>query len=264
MNGNTAGFVLRPERTAGALAILAAILAVVSFIGQICKYKLGIHHSFGIIQHSDLDGESNLATWFSASILLACAGLLWVIGRARRSAARKDGAFWLGLAIIFAMLALDETAMLHEMTIDHLRVRLPANGFLYYPWVILGAIFAAGVFVTYLPFLKRLPRRSRNLFLLSGGLYLTGTIVMEMIGGRYASVHTEQNLGFAALAHIEESFELSGSILFFYTLLDYLRAHASPLVVQFESSTQPQPAPARPVHQADPIGSHPHFPSTSS
>lgn len=236
MNRHAAGLRLSPGRVAGTLALAAAGIALGGLVGQVLKYQFGVHRSFGFIQQLNLNEEQNLATWFSAGLLLACAVLLWVIACARRGQHASSTSYWYVLAATFTLLSVDEAACFHERTMDGLRAWLKTDGYLYYPWVLIGVAFALAVFVAYIPFLWRLPRRSRHLFLLSGAIYLTGSVIFEMIGGRYASVHGEANLTFGAMAHVEESLELTGAILFIYALLDYLRSHVSPLIVRFEAA----------------------------
>jgi hypothetical protein len=263
MNGKSAGLTLIPKRTAAYLAAASALLALGGYTGQVLKYEFGVEHLFGIIRHLDLNSEYNFATWYSASILFLCALLLWVIGRID-SVERGLRWWWAGLSLIFSFMAFDEITSLHERSMDYVRDRLHADGYLHFAWVVPGAAFALGVFLVYIPFLQRLPKRTRKLFLLSGGIYLAGALVMEMIGGKYASVHGELNLTFASLAHLEEAMELAGSVLFVYALLDFLRQRCSPLLVQFEPEVQLDAAPAPAAGVDDSAKVPGHFPATSS
>jgi hypothetical protein len=140
----------------------------------------------------------------------------------------------MALSAIFVALSVDEIASFHERSIDSLRAALGANGLLYYPWVLIGGACALAVLLIYLPFLRRLPARTRILFLIAGSIYVIGALGMEMIGGWHASKHGVDNLTFATLAHIEEGLELAGMLLFLYALLDYLRAKAPAITLHFE------------------------------
>jgi hypothetical protein len=244
---------LRPACIVAALALIALLLAVGGYAGQVAKYRFGFTRSFGLIPLLDLDREANISSWFASGLLLLGAILLGVIGTVVWQIARREARPWFGLMLIFIVLSIDEAASIHEMSMDLLKGRF-SGGWFFYPWVVLGAAFALGVFAVYVPFLLRLPSRTRFLFLLSGGIYLSGALVLEMIGADYASTHSINNLGFVTLAHIEECLEMAGAILFIYSLLDYLQANASPLTIQLDHSVGAEPpTPPPPLRRVDPF-----------
>ena len=83
----------------------------------------------------------------------------------------------------------------------------------------------AGVLILgllFLKFLLRLPPLTRWSFLGAGAVYLGGAIGIEMIGGRYAESHGDENLTYQLLTHLEESMEMAGMIVFIHALLRYL------------------------------------------
>ena len=58
--------------------------------------------------------------------------------------------------------------------------------------------------------------------MIAGSLYLGGAIGIEMLGGRQAELHSFENLTYQLFAHLEESLEMAGVILFIHALLRYL------------------------------------------
>jgi hypothetical protein len=88
-----------------------------------------------------------------------------------------------------------------------------------------GALFVLCVAAVYLPFLARLPARTRNLFFLAGFVYVSGAIGFEMISGRHAALYGDNNLTYKLLAHVEESLEMAGLVALLYALLDYAGRH---------------------------------------
>ncbi|MEO0888247.1 MAG: hypothetical protein AAFY54_20270, partial [Cyanobacteria bacterium J06648_10] len=72
-----------------------------------------------------------------------------------------------------------------------------------------------------------LPPKTRRLFYLSGSLYVSGILGMEMLTGYYISSFGGGEGTIIALNGIEESLEMLGVTLFIYTLLDYLQSFTS-------------------------------------
>ena len=86
-------------------------------------------------------------------------------------------------------------------------------------------ILVAVLFVVYLPFLYHLPRIFAVLFLLSGAIYVSGAIGLEMISGKYIDDHG-RDLIYRLIATVEEAFEMFGAWLFIYSLVKYLTRQA--------------------------------------
>ena len=95
-------------------------------------------------------------------------------------------------------------------------------GMLYFTWVIPAIAGVVLLGFLFLGFLLRLPPSTRVTFIKAGCLYLGGAIGVEMLGGRYAELHGYQNLTYELFAHLEESLEIAGIILFVHSLLWYL------------------------------------------
>jgi hypothetical protein len=226
---------VRPGVGAAVVAILAGCLAAAGVAGQWMEFRLGVGRSFGFIRSFDLDQEGNLATWFSVALLFVNAMLLAVIAGVRRG--ERGRRAWTGLALLVLAMSAEEAASLHEMTVLPLRHLLHAGGLLYYTWVVPGALFVLCVAAVYLPFLARLPSRTRNLFILSGFVYVSGALGFEMISGRYASLHGDNNLTYKLLAHVEESLEMAGLVVLMYALLDYTGRHVGPVTFRVAGAT---------------------------
>lgn len=187
-----------------------------------------------------LDGEANIPTWYSASLLLLCAFLLAIIAWAHRQRDTVYDVRWLILAVVFVLLSLDETAQLHELAIVPLRDRFHPTGFLYYAWIVPAGICAAAFALAYVSFLARLPRRTARLICLSGALYVGGAIGMEALSGELASLHGEHNLGYHAIITVEELLEMVGLVVFIYTLLDYIGRQFPALRLRVTVSSAPE------------------------
>jgi hypothetical protein len=168
-----------------------------------------------------LDREANLPSWISASLwlLAAMAALPIALGQ------RKDRRYWLGLAILFAFLSLDEAAMFHERFGDAFGAAFSGNDYLFYNWLLYGLVFIAAIGLIYLPFLWHLPRSTRRGLLVAGGVFVGGAIGVEMIGAAVITGAIEpDHLGIFWRLQLmaEEGLEMLGLTLLIRALLRHL------------------------------------------
>jgi hypothetical protein len=104
---------------------------------------------------------------------------------------------------------------------------LEARNLHYFSWVIPGSIIALGVLFAYLKFLFNLPLKTKLLFIISGTIFIGGTVGMELVGGIYlAQGETIQSIGYAMITTIEEFLEMMGIVIFIYALINYLNLDA--------------------------------------
>lgn len=213
---------VRPARVARALAIVMAVLVVVGLIANRLVYSVAPDIEAPLARAAarfDLGLEPSVPALFSTFLLAACAVMLAVNGRATPRGAPGRGGWWL-LAIVFVALAIDETVMIHEMADDTLHRVLGTSGVLYFAWVIPGALFTLAVALASLRLLIALDARTRALFLLAGVVFVGGAIGMELIAGVVVEASGPESVGHMIEQGIEETMEMSGSILFLYALLD--------------------------------------------
>jgi hypothetical protein len=168
-----------------------------------------------------LDSERNPGAFFSFLLLLLAGLLLAVIAAKERHLGGRWWRHWAALAAIFVLLAYDEAAMLHEQLTEPLGASLKTGGLFLWAWVIPGLIFVGVIFAVYLPFLLALPPMFRNLFLLSGALFVGGALGLEMLSGLYYEGHGRTQT-YTLITTIEEVLEMAGALLFIYSLTRYL------------------------------------------
>jgi hypothetical protein len=178
----------------------------------------------------DLDLESSIPTWFSITMMLACAGALALVaGRARRSAER-GARHWAGLAVIFVVLSIDEQVALHERAIVPVRELMGVSGAFYMAWVIPALAVLVVLALMYVPFVLRLPAALRGRMVLAACLFVGGAVGLEMVGGwllvRYGA---GPQTGIVVIA--EEVMELLGLIVLLRALLVHLQATTDRLEV---------------------------------
>lgn len=200
---------------------LAVVLREVLFPGR---------NLLGVGRFLSLGEEANLPTYWNALLLLGCALQLYWVSWIRRLDGDRFDSHWRFLGHGFAFLSLDEAAQFHEGLVGQaIRATVGAGeGIASYVWYFAYLPIAAGVGVAYLGFLRSLPRRLSRLFVLSAGLYLSGALGMEMIE---ASVVSSQGtrLAVAVTQGLEETLEIVGVSLFFYSLWSYVGHTGRPI-----------------------------------
>jgi hypothetical protein len=199
-------------------------LVVLCLAGQFSHFVLHHDRLMGLVRDFDLDEERNVPTWFQSFTLGLAAVLLEIVARVRRSVADGRWVCWRVLAAGFAFLSLDELASIHE------RFELPAQalrnvpGFRAFSWVVPGALLVAALFAFFLPWLRTLPTRTRNGLMLAGMVFVAGAVGMEAVGGIVAMTGGMDTWTYVFTYTIEESMEMTGTLLLIVTLLEYLRS----------------------------------------
>ncbi|WP_335216111.1 hypothetical protein [Nostoc sp.] len=214
---------LSAKKTLKLLLGVVLCLALLSLIANYNVYYLPDflgRDTFRIL--FDLNSEVNIPTVYSAGALLFCSILLQIIFQAQRLAKNKDVWAWRGLSIVFAGLFLDELIGLHERLTTPLRGTFNTSGFLYYAWVIAGAIFVILFLLVFGRFVTTLPSKTRRLFFIAGTIYVAGAIATELVGGYYEYYYTPSNMIYTFITTIEEVLEMLGIIVFIYALLSYI------------------------------------------
>ena len=126
----------------------------------------------------------------------------------------------LGFALIWksssvANLALGQIVLISSWFTYAMLVQAEFPQWLAFPLVILFV-------VAFFRFFFHLPRKTKILFGLAGGLYVGGAIGFEMVGAGYVTQYGKQNFTYIIIAMIEESMEVTGLVFLIYALLDYV------------------------------------------
>lgn len=215
-----------------ALKVLVSIIAMLTAASTIAAFSLYFFEwpedsfGYGMVKLFWLDSEQNIPTLYQCSALFAASVLFIVIGRRGRRAGTVHVSYWYGLGAVFIVLGIDEGAGLHETVGDAINAtydtRFGASwSFLYIP--------AALVVLAWLtPFLLQLPARTRNLLILSGALYVAGSVAVEIISQIHVLSSGRTNPVYAGLATLEEVLEMLGVAVLIFALLEYLRVPPQP------------------------------------
>jgi hypothetical protein len=212
-----------PWPTTRWLFVVVGLLLLASTAGQVIRLRLGYDHLKGLIPLFYVDEEASVPAWYSSAALLTAAVLLLLIARAARSSRDHRWRYWAALAALFVGLSLDEVAQIHELLIEPLRGRIDATGYLPYPWVMPGAIFALAVVLVFARFVLGLPRKTRALFVAAGLLFVSGGLGVEMISAGLDFERDPAQAGHVAAVTLQEGLEMCAIVVFLHALLSHLR-----------------------------------------
>lgn len=194
--------------------------------------------------------EGSIPTLFDSGLLGFAALLLFLIARIERRRGGRDAGYWRLLAFIFAYLAVDETAQLHE-TLNRFHVDNAGTFAIFdrFPWVWFYTPIVLAFAVAYGGFLLRLPRDTAIVFIVSGVSFVGGAIGIEVVGAHQVVVEhlSRDSLQYVMRGVIKEFFMYSGITLFIWCLLHRLRGYGEPIAFRF----------ARPDNPLPPTASHP-------
>lgn len=231
--------------TTKAILFLASVIGCLLFLhvlGHVSKFYLGYGDHIivkNFIRYFDLDKERNIPTYFSTVMLLLCSATLLLIAGIEKKIAGRFVMYWLGLAIIFLFLSIDENLSIHERFIDPVHDALgELPGFFLFAWVIPYGLLVLVFSLLYLKFTMQLPSKIRILVVAGGVIYVAGAIGVEMIGGFYWEanpIHSNTVDGTyeIIIITIEEALEMFGVLIFLKALLDYIHLEWKEVTVRF-------------------------------
>jgi len=205
-------------------AIRRALVATLIAVGAAGLVVELLHHGPVPALDEDLVGlfslsyESNLPTWYSSALLLACAVTLTAIAPA---APPGQARYWSLLSAVFGYLSIDEAVGLHEQLNEVVHL----GGPFYFGWIIPAGAAVLLVGAAYLRFLRALPAETRRRFLVAGALYVGGALLMEIPLGLWTEARGDGGLGYALIDFAEESLEMTGATLFLLALLRHAARH---------------------------------------
>lgn len=212
-------FYFSPKKILVLLLIIIFILIISNILGILLHFNYHNRVTKHIFQLTNFDDETSLSTFFSSLILIISSGLLYVISRFKKQ--NKKNLPWIILSAIFLFLSIDESISIHEKLIVVFREYLNVSGLLYFAWVIPYGILLIIFIILYIPFLIKLEKNTRNLFILSGIVFVSGAIGIELFEGQRYELNGE-DFGFAIYYTIEESLEMLGISIFIYSLLKFI------------------------------------------
>lgn len=225
------------------LACMAVLLIVASTAMEMVRYLDHHDYLFGLVRLFSLDGEQNIPSLFSTTLLLIASLLLAAIAMLEKGRLSPDTSKWVVLAVGFLLMAVDESVSIHEMLIPPMRRLLGGHGLgiFYFAWVVPAMLLVSVLAIYFLPFVFRLPPRTAVMFVVAATIYLGGAIGVELIEGKFRESHGV-NLTFHLMVSLEEGMEMLGAIIFIHALLDYIRKHYASVQIALGGATHAVPA----------------------
>ena len=200
------------------LLYITGTLFVAHLVGEIGIYAFDANKNW--LHAFNMDREFNIPTLFSSTIMLACAYTLNEIKQTSKELRSKD---WGLLSKIFVFLAIDELFQIHEIfIIPDLRPYLsPALGS---TWVIPYTVLVIYLSWRFSKFLRSLEKYTRQKFLQSAGIFLSGAVGMEIVGSYLVrtGIIRLHSIWYGSITGLEELLELIGLIIFLTALANYL------------------------------------------
>ena len=210
-----------PGKTLKVLLTIIFILLIGNFITIYLLPIIDYNYNNSIIRLLNFDTEQNIPTMFSFLILGFSSILLLHIAKSNKKN-NLDFKTWLFLGFVFMFLAFDEALSLHEVLSSIMNKLFGLEGLLYYAWVIPYGIALLLSLIPLTKFLFKLPVEISRLFFISGAIFVTGAIGLEMFEGNIRSSDASWNMNYNILYSIEETLEMLGISLFIYALLRYI------------------------------------------
>ena len=230
---------ISPRQITKLLICIVFILTIIHCTLQFFEFGLGFNHISHVRTIFDFEYDSNLTTWYSSITLFICSLLLTIIAISKKKNRDPFSFHWKILAVIFAIMSLDEVAMLHERAGNLIDIISPVeySGWLNYQWVLLGIPLTAIIAIAYLRFMVHLPVRTRNLFFLAGALFVGGALGLEILSGHQESLNTSSQFLYKLYTTIEELWEKLGVLVFIHALLTYIEKYIGPLQISIGNNS---------------------------
>lgn len=219
---------LCPRRLPWGLALGAALLLLLHLVVMWLYFEDVLPAlRWAEVSIFDLDTEEGFGTWFSAVLLLIAGRLLWLQRGALRQRGERRVLGWTVLAVGFHVLSVDEVAGVHEY-LNHMLKSHDAG----IRWTAIGGPLAAVVGLAFVPWLLRLPARTRALFIVGGVLYLGGAVLVERWTDVYEDWGKLNTYEYHLWIALEEGLEMVGVIVFLRGLLEHMAGDADAVAVE--------------------------------
>jgi hypothetical protein len=227
-------FRISPKKLIYTLGGTISLLLLIHLLTLISRHVFGHGHLLGIVPLIDMWSEGNISNYYSSISLLTCSLLLYIIAEGNRRIYDGDKYYhWIGLAIIFLFVSIDEMISIHEKIMNPVRELLAAGGIFYFAWIIPYGIIFLFFVLFYLSFFFNLPKKFKLLFAISAAIYLSGSLGFEMIGGVIYESNPNHTLAIDITNTIEETLEMIGVLIFIYGLTQYIAVYQNKISIEF-------------------------------
>jgi hypothetical protein len=221
------------------------VMAIAALVGlyvalNLASVALQLPRMLGLLAVFDLNGEHNVPALFSCFALICAAAVGHTTGQLDTARGAPNVLPWHAMTMLLLFLAADEAFMVHEQVGRALRIGYGLRGGWHYSWVFAYLLPVLVLGTMAVPFVRRLPAKTRASFMIAGAVYLAGAAGMETVGGFLAGdlnadgEAAPRGLDYLLSVALEEALEMLGVAL----LIRGMLRHGA--LVQREV-TRPQP-----------------------
>jgi len=203
------------KNTWNSLLVLEIILLSIFIVFQFIAYSnISFSESY-LFKIFDLGLESNIPTFFEVFLFMLLALSAYFCGIVDRNKGfhRREYLPWIFASILLLFLSIDEMVQIHEQLTDPIRQILNVDGFLYFAWIIPYVVVLSFLAFYFVPFLFKLPTKSRTLIISGALVFIFGAIGFEMIGAFLYSSGASGNVSYIIVSAFEEFFEVVGILI---------------------------------------------------
>jgi hypothetical protein len=167
-----------------------------------------------------------------------------MIAAAKRASQDRYARYWVGLAIGFLYLSVDEGAVIHEVLADWMQNEFDFTGYLAFAWQVVAVPLMIVMGLLYLRFLVHLPSQTRYQFIAAGALYVGGTLLLDAVSANQWDKDGSITFRYLTIGTLEELFEMLGVVVLIYALLSYAAELRYTFVFHSVPVAQEAPEPA--------------------
>ena len=202
---------------------IVTLVVSLGLLSYLVIYFTGHKQLLGFARFLDVGSEQSLPTYISTVNLLLVSILLFFIYIYEKEMNNPGKSYWKYLSFVFIFLSVDEAGGIHEI-FSRINAVLARSGFMpdfpllgNHQWVVFGVIFVIIGFIYIVPFLRKLPDKTRFYFVGAGLIYIIGALGFEFLGAvmlKTGLVDSNKDLLYLIRRIFEEGFEMYGIALF--------------------------------------------------
>jgi hypothetical protein len=227
---------IRSDQTMKVFGSIVIGLAIACFIRLFIKYQIEPSLYPSVLELFNMDADKNIPVYFYVFLLIIGTLLTSSITlvQIRQNSPQKYG--WIVLTLIVFAMSIDKAVRFHDYLIHFIQRILTRNiaGIIIYPLAIVLLIVGLAILVLLVKFLRDLPENTRKSFIIAACVYLSGALVLEMIGSSFYDYSGQNNLVYDLLTIVEESMEMVGIIAFIKVLIKFMGSANLQISFQFD------------------------------
>ena len=225
---------IKPKKALLFLLSCIGLLLILHIASYINFYVNDLEVKEFFFRKLNLSSERNVPSIFSSFILFIASILLFSIAFSQLKISNNK-TLWIFLGILFLFLSLDELLRIHEKIGRWVNKSIETTGIFHYAWVIPYGICLLILSIACFKPLMQLPKETLRNFIISGVIFVSGALGLEMLAGWYienvADWYISNELITGKILHrsipvfimytLEELLEMLGVTYFIYSILKF-------------------------------------------